>query len=118
MNSEDFIDGVKMVVGKNGIMDVTETLINPPGRQPSKDLMEMSKWFNKLSENDRVYVQKIIKYSIDTALFGLFSVLDGVRTIEDVGEKGKFELYFVKNNERTLLNDPNVDFLHDLYNAE
>ncbi len=53
----------------------------------------------------------------ESAVFGFFCVLDGVRVIEESPEKGDLELYYVKGEERNLLNNPNGGELHDLFNS-
>ena len=54
----------------------------------------------------------IALYSI---IFGFLCVLDGVRIIEDSEEKGKLLLYYEKNGNRQLLNDPKEEYLHDQF---
>jgi len=47
-------------------------------------------------------------------VFSFLCVLDGVSAIEDYGEKGKFELFFKKGQEKkNLLNGPEQEYLHD-----
>ena len=42
-------------------------------------------------------------------------MLDGVRAIEGVGDKGRLSLYYEKDGEKILLNNPDNDYnLHDL----
>jgi len=52
----------------------------------------------------------------EDVVFGTLCVLDGVRVIEDSQDKGDFEVYYVKEGQRTLLNTPNVS-LHELYQS-
>jgi hypothetical protein len=70
-----------------------------------------------MSEQDREMLRKALSDVVRSSIFGFFCVLDGVRTIEDGLEKGKLELWHVKNGQRTLINDSEQDFLHDEYNA-
>ena len=57
-----------------------------------------------------------LKDAAEAAIFGFFCVLDGARFIEDGPEKGDFELYYVKGDDRVLLNPPGDD-LHDIFQS-
>ncbi|MDQ3816057.1 MAG: hypothetical protein M3362_00005 [Acidobacteriota bacterium] len=56
--------------------------------------------------------------AVHASVFGFFCVLDGVRTIEGLGEKGSLELYYVSGATRVLLNNVGKEDLHDIYNGE
>jgi hypothetical protein len=45
----------------------------------------------------------------------MLTVLDGLRAIEDEGEKGTLELYFRKGGHSVLLNDSEDELLHDIF---
>ena len=51
-------------------------------------------------------------------LLSRWVMLDGVRAIEDEEDKGILKLYFEKDGNRVLINDPDQEFLHDLYKSE
>jgi hypothetical protein len=116
MSAEEFIDAIKLVLLKGTIRDVVKTMTKPPGRNPNQKIVELSNWYNNLPQADQDYAKQMIEDSIDQSIFGFLCILDGVRAVDDSFEKGTFELYYVKENEKTLLNDPNKEFLHDLYN--
>jgi len=118
MNQEEFINGIKIAVGESAYKSMLSILLDPPGRSPSVDSLQLSEWYNSLQNNDREMIGKVIQGTIDMTVFGCLCVLDGVKTIEPQGDKGKFELYFIKGATKVLLNDINDDFLHDLWNAE
>lgn len=118
MNSEEFVEILKLVVVKHTINGVKKNLIHPPGRSPRKSLLIMSEWYNSLSEKDKDHVNNIIAKSVSDTVFHFLCVLDGVAAIEDGTDKGELELYFVKHGTRTLLTNPKDDFLHDIFNAE
>jgi hypothetical protein len=40
-----------------------------------------------------------------------------VTAIEDDLNKGELELYFLKNGDKTLLNDPRQEEMHNMFNA-
>jgi hypothetical protein len=117
MDGNEFARVIKNVVAENSIRSVEEVVTDPPGRSPNKELLELSAWFKSLSENERGKAKLLISNSVDEAVFGFLSVLDGVRAIEGSGDKGRLLLYYVKGDERTLLNDETNEFLHDIYNS-
>jgi hypothetical protein len=117
MNSEKFVSIIKKVVRDSAIEDMIENLEEPPGRNASDFEQTRANWFNGLSGDDRQKVESIISDSVDEALFGLLSVIDGVRTIESSPDKGRLILIH-KNLNEELLNDPSKIYLHDLYNAK
>ena len=116
MNKEEFIDAIKLVVSKGSIEAMKSKLLKPPGRQPSRETIESSDWFNKLKPEDKNMVMKIVSQSVEMSVFGFLCVLDGVRTIEDDTEKGDLILRYEKHGKITWLNNPNDgDYLHDLF---
>ncbi|EKO3627863.1 hypothetical protein [Vibrio metschnikovii] len=117
MNSEQFISVIKKVVRECAIEDTIENLEDPPGRKVPEAEQLRSDWFNRLTEDDRRKVESIVTDAVDEALFGLLSVIDGARAIEDGEDKGRLALIYKGLNEE-LLNDPNKIGLHDLYNAK
>jgi hypothetical protein len=48
MNSQEFVDTIKKVVLESSVDDMRKILDRQPGRSPSKDLVEMSVWYNQL----------------------------------------------------------------------
>lgn len=116
MNSEEFIDGIKLSVRDATVTGGLRALAKPAGRRPRQDLVEMSNWFNGLTEQDKAMVGRVIEYTADLATFSFLAVLDGAAVIEESPDKGDLELYYVKDDERVRLNKPN-DPLHDIFNA-
>ena len=117
MNSEEFVEAVKEVVRDSVIEDTIENLEDPPGRKVSEAEKLRSEWFNNLSDNGRSNVESIVAEAVDEAIFGLLTVLDGARAIEDGDDKGRLLLVH-KGLTEVLLNDPDKIGLHDLYNAK
>lgn len=117
MNSQEFVKIVKDVVRDSAINDIISVTENPPGRKPSQHLKTRSEWYKTLSDEQKEIVRAIVSDSVDTALFGLLCVIDGVRAIDDSPEKGTLELFYSKG-EAQLLNPPDGLMLHDLYNAK
>jgi hypothetical protein len=116
MDRKYFIEGIKTEVRDSSVSSMLKKLLAPAGRNPRKSDLELSNFFNGISEESKNNIEKIIANSVDFAVFGFLCVLDHVRFLEDIGEKTTFELYAVKNNERILLNDFSKEDLHDLYN--
>ena len=114
MNQEEFVDVIKLVVIDGSIKAVESNLIKPAGRQPQKELVELSDWFNRLNFEDKIMVRKLITESVETGVFGFLCVLDGVSAIEASGEKGSLVLNFEKQGVSTWLNNPDENYLHDL----
>lgn len=118
MNSTEFVDAIKRAVRDVAVDGLVKRYSDPPGRAPRKELLETSKWYNSLDPRDQVMVKRVIEDSVDSALFGIFSVLDGVRALEfDPKARGEFKLYWTKGQDQVLLNDFDDEFLHELYNS-
>jgi hypothetical protein len=117
MKSEEFIRSIKIVVSDSTKNALLNNLTTPPGRKPEKDLVEISSWYNNLYLREKSFIYKIVELSVETSVFGFLCVLDGVRQIGNVGDKGELKLYFSKNDSMNLLNDHNEEYLHDIYNS-
>jgi len=69
----------------------------------------------KVPAEDQARVVSVVRHGVQSALFGFFCVLDGVRAIED-GAEGRLELTYVKGDNRRVINTEE-NFLHDIYQA-
>jgi hypothetical protein len=116
MNTQEFIDGIKTVVVDGSIESLQSNLVKPAGRMPAKKLVLISEWYNKLSQIDKDMVMEIVKESVDASVFGFLCVFDGVREIEVGEKKGNLRLYYGKEGKKQLLNNPDGEYLHDLFN--
>ncbi len=56
----------------------------------------------------------LARYSADGSLFHFLSVLDGVVNLGP--QRSSFELYHVCGDAKTRLNEPEGDFLYDIFN--
>lgn len=117
MDQVSFVQLVKKVVTDDTVKSIEELITNPPGRSPQKRLVDLSNWFKGLSEEDKDRLRELIKDSASSAVFGFLCVVDGVRAIDNPGDKGRLLLYYEKDGERILLNDSDRNFLHDIYNS-
>lgn len=116
MNAEEFIDGIKIAVEKSTIENILDELAIEPDVSELKAKI-LYDWYQNLDALGKGMVKLLITNTTQTSIFGFLCVLDGVRAIEDTTDKGELQLYFVKDEEQTLLNDFSEDFLHDIYNS-
>jgi hypothetical protein len=117
MTKEEFVEIVKLQTSDSAVSGTIKTLTRPPGRKPSPRLVLLSTWYNQLSAKDQAMLAEALKESAEAAMFGLFCILDGVRSIENGPDKGELEMYLVRAGEKTLLNDPRQEELHNMFNA-
>lgn len=116
MTPNEFINHVRQVVYDSAVRGTLSLVTNPPGRSPGQNLLALSKWFGGLPENEKQTFQRAISMAAHQATFGMLAVLDGVRQIEDSPVKGRLEPHYIKGDQRTILNAPNAEYLHDLFN--
>jgi hypothetical protein len=109
MDTRKFVDLLRIVVRDAAVSGELNVL-----RRPSDDLQERSKWYHSLSDDQKTILSSIILDVADRAIFGFLCVLDGVRAIEDDGDKGHLELRYVGGHS-TLLNPPEGEMLHELW---
>lgn len=114
MTIEQFIIDLKSEA-RGEVAGTIKYISNPPGNHPPEHLANLSKWYCGLSEEDQSIARMAMEYSAEGALFALLNVLDGVYDLPS-NKGGKFELYFVRENERMRLNDPEGDLLYDIFN--
>jgi hypothetical protein len=117
LDSEYFVETIVSCVRDTAVEDTVSVMEEPPGRKPRKKDLELSEWYNKQSIRDKEMIKKALYEAVDSSLFGLFAVIDGVRTIEEAGHKGDFKLYFEKDAEKKLINERSKEYLHDIYNS-
>jgi hypothetical protein len=110
MTAEQSADALKRHASDAGVRITLTNLESPVGRKPSAAALQRSQWFHDLSEQDRKVLIKVRRLAAESAVFGVLTVLEGSRVVEDSAEKGDFELYYVRNGERMRLNDA---VLHD-----
>jgi hypothetical protein len=116
MNNNEFIEKVKLYVRDAAIEDLICKLEKPHGRKPRKKSLIQSKWYNKLLNEDKIMLSKVIEEAVDEAIFGFLAVLDGVRIIEEDSVNSRLELKCIDIDKKILLNDPDKEYLHDIYN--
>jgi predicted house-cleaning noncanonical NTP pyrophosphatase (MazG superfamily) len=114
MRPQQFIEAIKDVVRDAAIDDVISNLKDPPGRTVDKHEAERSAWYNQLSLEESAKVNSAIESAVNEALFGMLTVIDGVRA---AGFDGKLILSHKDSGGETILNDPEKIALHDLYSS-
>jgi hypothetical protein len=117
MTIEDFVKAVKIQTSDAAVAGTVQCLAEPPGRKPTEKLLKLSKWYEQLEGRDQGMLREALREAAEMAIFEFFCVLDGVSAIEDTPNKGELELHFVKGAERTRLNDPRQEELHNIFNG-
>jgi hypothetical protein len=114
MTREDFIEGVSVSVQDSAVKTVISELTVMRHAQANVDRIA---WYSSLSTRDREWTKEVARFAVDTALFGMFCVLDGVRAFEDAPGKGELRLVY-SNAERGVevqLNGSGGNDLHDIF---
>ena len=116
MTPDDFVNAIRRNVLESAVEEVLANLRQPPGRRPRQDLIELSRWYHALPDQDRELLRMIVKLAAHHAIFGLFCVLDGSRPVEDFQSDGAFELIFRRDTSGSSLLAPSGVSLHELLN--
>ena len=114
MTSEQFVERMFENAVTSGVQACVRRLQKPSGRSPHPSKVEESEWFNHLPATDKAFVQRCMARAAEMALFSVLTILDGVSSVENIGPKGEFKLYFEKDGNSTLLNPSTGLMLHDL----
>jgi hypothetical protein len=117
MNNEEFVNAIRTAVEQSTINSLIKEF--EESKLPSEEFKKMSAFYNTLNESGKDVVKQIMIESVQSAIFGFFCVIDGVRAIEKGPGKGRLELWYKKesSHESLMLNSPDSEFLHDIYNT-
>lgn len=116
MNANEFIKVVRIAVYSAAVNGTVDVLEHPPGRKPSEDIVELSRWYNGLSVEDRECVSRVAKISAGQAVYNFLLILDGLLAIESSSpKKGRLELLYNDGLKLIRLNDDNVCQLSSLF---
>lgn len=118
MTPEQFVDALRKAAIDAAVEGTVTGLERPPGRRPTKDLVEASRWYNSLTAEDRTMVTRVLSMAAHQAVFGVLAVLDGARIIEDDADKGEFRLSFTKGNQEWPIVDAHSVPLHDILGGQ
>lgn len=113
MTPSEFVSALKTQCRDAAVEDCVANFTSPPGRKPAQSLIELSRWFNALTAQDREMVVRAMSEVANTTLFGVLAVLDGARAIEGLGEKSVFHLTAKKGGVESIIY-PSSYALHDL----
>ena len=110
MTPEEFIEVIVSEAYEGAASDVRKVTISPPGTEPRQSDIKLSNWYNGLDAKSQEMVYALIKEGADTAIFGVFAIIDGVR---GGGSLPRFRL-FADDRELTVEDD---DFLHEIFRS-
>lgn len=115
MKPQEFVDAIRLLVMEAAVSDTMLVARHPPGKAPARELMELSDWFNALSDGDQQMAKRMFELTAHAAVFGILAVLDGARTIvAQESPSDHFELRHVHGAQTDVLSGPNGDVLHEL----
>ena len=117
MDKENFIKAINLAVLDSISGDIDEYLTHPLSRK-KEELNEIIEWYTKLDEKEKDMARRLINLSANHSVFGILCLLDGVRAIEDSPKKGKLELIYTNGDYKTILNEENGEYLHDIFNSQ
>ena len=114
MDAEKFAELIEKYVQKSAVNDLVQTFHNPTGKKPRDVLIRISEWTKNLSADDQKLLEEVISESVRTALFGLFAVIDGARTV-DTGIDRFIIAAQDQQGQRTFINEDGSVDLHDYF---
>ena len=119
MNQDEFVEIVHQRCLESANESVIAQLDKPLGRFPSKKRIENSKWWNGLDPDDKSQIAEQMRHTAHSALFDLFSIIDGVQTLTDPGEeKIEFKLEVIQGGKKTIIGGNGAEmYLHANLNA-
>jgi hypothetical protein len=115
MNTQEFVKALKTVAVDNALETIFSQLAKPAGRKPNDKLLTLSVIFNQMSNEDKKILGQVIVMASNLAAYSFLGILDGTIQIEDAGPKGELKLFFEKNGESILLNNPNEEELTSIF---
>jgi len=112
---QQFVRALKATVHDSAIHNALDQLERPSGRKPAQRVVELSQWYHSLSQHDRSQLRQVVSLAVHRAVFGVLSVLDGVRALDSGAAEARLELHAAESTQRTRLNGSSGPMLHDLY---
>lgn len=116
MNQQRFVDIVREHVRDAAVAGVVSLLERPPGRRPASDLVDLSSWYGRLSQEDRDRVRRALTLAAHQVVFGMFAILDGARAVEEApSPRGRFEVRYVSpSGDESVIVGDDVAPLHEM----
>lgn len=100
------VEGMEMIFGLESKVQI-------------QSMRTAQQYFRYLSDTDKKALEWFMKEAVDAALIGFFTLIDGIRSIDEDNDI-ELELFW-KNNEsgeRFLLNDGNSIMFNEFYKSE
>ncbi|PYY13392.1 MAG: hypothetical protein DMG60_22060 [Acidobacteria bacterium] len=116
MNRKEWIAQLKEKTSDAAAESTFASLKKSPGRRPSQQKVELSAWFDQLAEQDKHRVAQVIKEAAEQATFNFLYVLDERGDADSTRADGHLELRYFRDSQSILINDPEDEPLHDIYN--
>ena len=114
MNTDEFVEAIRKVVVEPMANTTVGLLCRPPGRKPSAELVELSKWFAELSDDDQIMIERLLAMVARDSVFEVFAVLDGAMKVDPSWAPGDhFELRHVHGGQVDVISGPETA-LHEL----
>lgn len=107
ISTEGFVAALTESAMPNTFNSIFDALSHGDAREKS-----MGTLFAGLDEVRKEQVLDLVAYSIASSLFGFLVILDNCRAIEDLGDKGEYQLVHARGGISARLGAP-PDFLHD-----
>lgn len=96
---------------EQAVNDLIKTFTTPPRKRPRDQLVRISEWRARLSDDDRQILDEVIAESVRVALFGFFSVVDGARVVDE--DVDRFIISALENDGgKVALNEDSAIDLH------
>lgn len=110
-----FVEALTEIAFAQVVASELETLANPPGRRPSRSLVDRANWYQSLDDHSRSMVANVMKATAYATLHRVLVVLDGGAPIDDPPHHGTLRLLWSDRSESLdLANTGDGPDLHDL----
>lgn len=114
MDTRQFVKAIRSYAGDIATKSIAEDLKDEPSPGWPDSLRSEARWFSSLTADDQARALAVAARAVDAALFGLFCILDGARSVERSSERGEFRVVYVKGGIVRELSNPQV-LLHEIY---
>lgn len=106
MTKEEFVVNMIKGVEKTALQSIDQKYSNPQFKWPSSESRELGEWYQRLDDEERCRIEKLAAETASFALYAVLAMLDGLAFLENTPEKGELLLYYEKNGQKVLINDP------------
>lgn len=115
MTPNQFTKNIKTITCDNTKAGIVAALQLPAGKRPDPKLLELSKWFNGLSESDAQAVKEVIDMAAEQSTYNFLLALDGLLAVSSESDEVKLELYLRSRTENIHLNPADGEELSRLF---